>query len=73
LLKDFKNALSTHAVLLKRYPDSEKVPEAMLNMASSHLGLKDLWAARKTLNTIIEKYPQSEMAEKAQQRLKQME
>ncbi len=73
LLQDYKNALSAHAVLLKRYPDSEKIPDAMLSMASSHLGLKDLWAAKKTLNTIVKKYPDTEAAKEATERLKKME
>jgi TolA-binding protein len=51
------------------YPDSTKVPDAMLNISSAQSELNDNAAARRTLEELIAKYPTSEAAGKARQRL----
>ena len=51
------------------YPDSQKVPDAMLNIATAQSELGDSAAARRTLDDLVAKYPQSEAAGKARQRL----
>jgi TolA-binding protein len=45
------------------------VPDALLNIASAQSDLNDNGAARRTLEELIAKYPQSEAALKAKQRL----
>ena len=68
-LKDLKAALGAHQQLLKRYPDSPKVPDSMLNIATIQSDLNDQGAARVTLEDIVSKYPNSEAATKARSRL----
>jgi TolA-binding protein len=45
------------------------VPDALLNVASAQFELGDGAASRRTLEELIAKYPQSEAATKARQRL----
>ena len=68
-LKDFKNALASYDLLPSKYPYSGKTAEAMLGVADCQQELKNMVAARKTLEQIIAKYPGSEMADKARKRL----
>ena len=68
-LKDFRSAIATQRQLMAMYPDSQKVPDAMLNIASSQQELGDVKSARETLKTLLTKYPQSAAAEQAKQRL----
>ena len=68
-LKDLKAGLGSHQQLLKRYPDSPKVPDSMLNIATIQSDLGDGAAARTTLEDIVAKYPHSEAATKARSRL----
>jgi len=55
--------------MLQTYPDSSKAPDAMLNIASAQADLNDNAAARRTLEELIARYPTSEAAGKARQRL----
>ena len=68
-LKDLRAALGSHQQLLKRYPDSPKVPDSMLNIATIQADLNDQGAAKITLEDIVSKYPNSEAATKARSRL----
>ncbi len=68
-LRDFKNAISAQEKLIKNYPNSAKVPDAMLNIASSQQELNQKAAARKTLDNVAARYPGTQAAEKARQRL----
>ena len=68
-MRDFKSAIDAQKKLIKTFPDSAKVPDAMLNIASSQHEINHKTAAKKTLNDLIAKYPISDAAEKAKQRL----
>lgn len=68
-LHDFDNAIDTQQKLIKAFPDSAKSPDALLNIASSQKEMKKNTASRKTLEDLIARYPGSEAAEKAKQRL----
>jgi tol-pal system protein YbgF len=68
-LRDFKNAITAQEKLLSSYGDSAKAPDAMLNIASSHQEMNKKTAAKKTLETLIGRYPGSDAAEKAKRRL----
>ena len=57
------------SLLLATYPDSQKVPDALLNVASCQVELGDTAGAKRTLEDIAAKYPTSEAAGKARQRL----
>ena len=67
--RDFRAAISAQRTLIANYPDSAKVPDALLNIASAQSELGDTAGARRTLEELVSKHPQSEAAGKAKQRL----
>ncbi len=67
--KDYKNSLEQQRKLVSNWPQSSKVPEAMLNIASNQLELNDLPAAKKNLQEIIARYPGTNAAAIASRRL----
>jgi tol-pal system protein YbgF len=69
--KDFRASIAAQRTLISVYPSSNKVPDALLNIASAQSDLNDNAAARRTLEELIAKYPQTEAAQKARQRLGQ--
>ncbi|MGH8630696.1 MAG: tetratricopeptide repeat protein, partial [Burkholderiales bacterium] len=71
-LRDYKSAIEAQRKLLSAYPNSPKVPDALLNLGSAELGLGDPAAARKTWDELIAKHPSTEAAEKARQRLSRL-
>jgi len=68
-LRDFRMAINSQRLLLVSYPDSPKVPDALLNIASSQLEMGDSVAARKTMDELVAKHPTSDAADKAKRRL----
>ena len=71
-LKDYKNALAHQQKLLTLYPASNKVPDAMLNIANSQLALNNVAGARKTLKDIVAKHPGTQAATLAARRLAEL-
>jgi tol-pal system protein YbgF len=69
VLRDFQKAINTQKRLIRAYPDSGKVPDALLNIASSQQGMEDDTAAKVTLTDLIAKHPFSDAAQKAKRRL----
>ena len=67
--RDFDNAIDTQRNLIKAFPDSAKAPDALLNIASSQRETNKITASRKTLEELIARYPASDAADKARQRL----
>lgn len=67
--RDYRNAITAQQAVLSYYPDSPKAPDAMLNIASCYTELKDKPAARKTLESLVEKFPESSAARTAKDRL----
>jgi tol-pal system protein YbgF len=67
--KDYKNSLAQQMKLVSAYPQSPKVPDALLNIASNQMEMKDLASARKNLEEIIAKYPGTNAAAIASKRL----
>ncbi|HBU30702.1 MAG: tol-pal system protein YbgF [Thiobacillus sp. GWE1_62_9] len=68
-LKDYKTALAHQQKLVAAYPASPKVPDALLNIASNQLALDNLAGARKTLEEIVAKHPDTHAATLAARRL----
>lgn len=60
---DFNAAASSYRRLLKEYPTSPKVPDAMLSLARAQIQLEDKSAARETLDQLLAKHPFSKAAE----------
>jgi len=67
--RDYKGAIATQRQLPSTYPDSQKVPDALLNIASCQVELGDNAGARRTLQDIVARFPSSDAAAKARQRL----
>ncbi len=68
-LQDCTNAIPAYQTVATRFPASQKAPDALLNIASCQLDLKDKAAARETLGTLVKKYPSSPAAATGKERL----
>ena len=68
-LRDYKNAQGSQEALIKLFPESPKVPDALLAIASIQNEQGDAGSARNTLEDIIARYPGTEAAAKARTRL----
>ncbi len=67
--RDYRGAIAAQRQLLAQHPDSAKASDALLNIATAQSDLGELQAARGSLQEVISKYPSSEAATKARQRL----
>ena len=67
--RDYKNAIAAQQKVLAAWPDDAKAPDAMLNIATSQEAMGDRRGAQKTLEGLLEKYPASQAAASAKQRL----
>jgi tol-pal system protein YbgF len=68
--RNYRATVEAQTELLQKYPDSPKVPDAMLNLASAQTELGQRDAAQATLQTLIARYPNTDAANKAKQRLR---
>ena len=68
-LQDCTNAIPAYQTVATRFAASQKAPDALLNIASCQLDLKDKAAARETLGTLVKKYPSSQAAATGKERL----
>lgn len=68
-LKDYKTALAQQRKLIVMYPASPKIPDALLNIASSQIELKDRAGAKRTLEEVTTKHADSNAAALAAKRL----
>ena len=67
--RSYKDAIASFRTLVKSAPDSPRAPEALLSIANCQVELKDVKAARKTLDELLKTYPQSEAAQAGRERL----
>ena len=67
--RDYRNAITAQQKVLTLWPEDPKAPDAMSNIANSQEALGDRRAAQKTLEGLIERYPASQAAASAKQRL----
>jgi tol-pal system protein YbgF len=68
--RDCKRAIDAQSVVTTRYADSPKAADAWLAIASCQQEMGNPTGARRSLETLVAKYPQSPAAGEAQQRLK---
>ena len=68
-LRAYREAIINFKSVVAIAPDHVRSPEAALSIANCQVELKDLKAARKTLEDLIKVYPQSEAASVAKDRL----
>ena len=62
-------AIPAYQTVATRFSMNQKAPEALLNIASCQLDLKDKAAARETLELLLKKYPSSIAASMGKERL----
>lgn len=70
--RDYKGSINVANVLLKRYPEHARAPEAMLNIANCQLESNQKSEARKTLDALIKKFPESKSADTARSTLSKL-
>ena len=67
--RDYKEAIQNFRTLSTSAPNYPRLADALLSLANCQIELKDVKAGRKTLEDLSKKYPQSEAAEAARERL----
>ena len=67
---DCKRAIEAQSVVTTKYPDSAKAPDAWLAMATCQQEMGNPTGAKRSLESLVAKYPSAPAAETARQRLK---
>jgi tol-pal system protein YbgF len=67
--KSYEDAILSYEELFRKNPDSDKVPGAMLKQGMAFFELKDRATGRLILDQLIEKFPDSEQAGVARDKL----
>lgn len=70
--QDYKTALVEFQVVLDRFPESRKLPDALLKIGFCNYELQAWDSARKALGTVTQQYPNTTAARLAGQRLERM-
>ncbi|WP_169924150.1 tol-pal system protein YbgF [Sulfurifustis variabilis] len=70
--RDFRAALDGFNRVMTVYPDSPKVPDALLKLGYTHHELGAYDKAREVLNQVIARYPNTSVAKSAEQRLSKL-
>lgn len=70
--KAYKESMANFQKLLSMAPNHPRAAEAMLAISNVQIELKDMKAARKTLEDLIAAYPQAETAGTARERLSRL-
>ena len=64
-----QKAINAHTAVVEQYAESVHAPDAMLNIATCHVQLKNRKAAKATLKKLLERYPETPAAKTAAERL----
>ena len=67
--KDINAATKHFETVLNKWPNENVAPDAMLGLANSQQSIGDAATSRRTLQALTERYPQSNAAQVAKQRL----
>jgi len=70
--RDYKDAIASFRALVALAGDHMRLPEALLAIANCQLEMKDSKAARKTLDDLIARYPGTEAAQAAKDRVSRL-
>jgi TolA-binding protein len=68
----YKQALPAFQAVIDRYPDSRKIPDALLKIGYCNYELKRIGAAEKALQAVAADYPETTAARLASQRLERI-
>jgi len=69
-LKEYDQAILEFDAVRRKYPKGDKVPAALLKQGFAFAELGDKVDARLILQELVDRFPQSEEAGRAKQRLK---
>jgi tol-pal system protein YbgF len=69
-LRDCKKSIDAHRVVVSKWPQHPKAPDSLINIATCQQELGDAKGVKATLETIVNKYPDSPASTTAKQRLK---
>lgn len=67
--RDYKDAVTTFRNFVTAAPEHPRAPEALLALANSQAEMKDPRSARRTLEDLVKRYPDSEAAQAGKERL----
>ncbi|MEO8223936.1 MAG: tol-pal system protein YbgF [Gammaproteobacteria bacterium] len=70
--QSYDKALPEFTTVVDKYPQSRKIPDALLKIGYCNYELKRFDAARKALKTVVANYPETTAARLAGQRLERM-
>lgn len=70
--QQYKEALPAFQTVLDRYPDSRKIPDALLKIGYCNYELNKKGAAEKALRAVVADYPETTAARLASQRLERI-
>jgi tol-pal system protein YbgF len=70
--RDYENAIAAFAIVGQRWPQSSKAPDAMLKLGYAQYELKRLAAAKETLSLVESRFPGTEAARLALERLRRI-
>jgi tol-pal system protein YbgF len=68
--RDYKRAIEAQSVVTTRYADSAKAPDAWLAISTCQQEMGNPTGARRSLETVLSKYPGTPAADTARERLK---
>ena len=71
--QNYELALAQFQSLLDRYPTHDKAPGAMLKVGLAQYGLKQMDAAEATLGQVSQRYPGTDAARTAEDRLRALQ
>jgi tol-pal system protein YbgF len=72
VMRDFDSAAASFRAVGDQYPNSPKVPDALLKLGLTQVDQKRLTEAHATLSEVVRKYPGSEAAKLAASRLQNL-
>jgi tol-pal system protein YbgF len=70
--QDYGKSLPEFTTVIKEYPDSRKIPDALLKIGYCNYELQRWDAARQALTSVVRDYPETTAARLANQRLERM-
>jgi tol-pal system protein YbgF len=70
--QEFDHAAASFQRVLDTWPDSRKAPDALLKLGYTQIEQKKLAAGRETLQQVVARYPDSDAAKLAAERLKKL-
>ncbi|MBI5050910.1 MAG: tol-pal system protein YbgF [Nitrospirae bacterium] len=71
--KEYRDAILAYQEFLEKTPNSDKIPAALLKQGLSFYAIKDDKIGKITLESLIEKFPNSEEAKIVKKKLKEFE